>query len=72
MAFKKNGFFFHPYFLFSTLKISPPGKGKVHQGSRRSAPGVKEKCVRDQGDMLQLNTIFSAESLLLDPQHTSP
>ena len=29
--------------------------------------GVKEKCVRGQGEVLQLNVWYSAEALCLDP-----
>ena len=61
--------------------MSPPGQGEVCQVSRKSASGVKkkcvggkEKCVRGQGEVhkgsrkvLSLNVSYSAEALLLDP-----
>ena len=57
----------HFFNFFQIPEISPPGQGELCQGSRRSAPRVKEKCVRGQGEVLQLNTTHSAGALLLDP-----
>ena len=51
----------------SHVKCHMSGQGEVRQGSRRSVPEVKEKCVRGQGEVLQLNTTHSAEALLLEP-----
>ena len=80
---KKNWIFFlKPFFGFFKLwQMSPPGQGEVRQESRKSASGVKkkcvggkEKCVRGQGEVHQgsrkvllLNVWYSAEALLLDP-----
>ena len=44
-------FLFTFFLFFSALKKSPPGEGEVHQGSRKSALGVKEKCVGGQGEV---------------------
>ena len=65
--------------FFQFWIIGPPGQGEVRQGSRRSASGVKEKCVsgqgkvrQGQGEVLHLNTTHSAEALLLDFWCTFP
>ena len=53
-VFKNNfGFFVYHFLFFFTLKISPPGQGEVCQGSRKSASGVKDKCVGGQGEVRQ-------------------
>ena len=55
IAFSKIFLIFcSPSFCFLQLwKISPPGQEEVSQGSRKSASGVKEKCVVRQGKVCQ-------------------
>ena len=53
-------------------KISPTGHGEMRQWSRRSASGVKEKCVWGKGEMFPLNVWYSAEALLLDQWQSFP
>ena len=67
IAFSKIfSIFLYPFFLFfSTLKNKP-------FRSRRSASGVKVKCIGGQGEVLQMNVWYSAEALLLDPWRTFP
>ena len=46
-------FSFTFFWFFQLSKISPPGEGEVCQRSRRSASGIKEKCVGGQGEVRQ-------------------
>ena len=46
-------FLFIFFCFFQLRKISPPGQGEVCQELRRSASGVKEKCVGGQGEVRQ-------------------
>ena len=71
----KNNFGFFVYnFLtfFNSEKKKSLGQREVCQGSRKSASGVKDKCIGEQGEMLPLNVWYSAEALLLDPLCTFP
>ena len=57
------GFFFKILFSFYQLW----GSRRTASGVKEKYVGVEEKCVRGQGEGLQLNTTHSAEELLLDP-----
>ena len=71
--FKNNfGFFFYHSFAFSTQKNKPPGQGEVRQGLRRSASGVKEKCVGGKGEVHWRSSRSSSAEFVVFCWSTSP